>query len=224
MLYASYGAVQFSMYRNVAQALKATPMPASISFFASGALAGAAATLVTYPFDLLRTRFAAQGPAAVYTSVYGGLRAILSEEGGSGLFRGAGAAVGQIMPYMGLFFSSYELLHPIMADQYLSLGTGDAVAGAIASTFSKAGVFPLDLVRRRLQVQGPRRELFVGGMVPEYNRGVWSTGRSIVAREGWRGLYRGLVISLMKAAPASAVTMWTYEHALRELQRLDIGE
>jgi solute carrier family 25 thiamine pyrophosphate transporter 19 len=39
--------------------------------------------------------------------------------------------------------------------------------------------------------------------------------RMIFVAEGVRGLYRGLVVSLVKAAPASAVTMWTYERALR---------
>jgi solute carrier family 25 thiamine pyrophosphate transporter 19 len=39
--------------------------------------------------------------------------------------------------------------------------------------------------------------------------------RMIVVAEGVRGLYRGLVVSLIKAAPASAVTMWTYERALK---------
>jgi solute carrier family 25 thiamine pyrophosphate transporter 19 len=36
-----------------------------------------------------------------------------------------------------------------------------------------------------------------------------------VRKEGARGLYRGLTVSLLKAAPASAVTMWTYERALK---------
>jgi solute carrier family 25 thiamine pyrophosphate transporter 19 len=27
-------------------------------------------------------------------------------------------------------------------------------------------------------------------------------------------MYRGLTVSLLKAAPASAVTMWTYERAM----------
>ena len=46
----------------------------------------------------------------------------------------------------------------------------------------------------------------------------------IFMKEGIRGLYRGLTVSLIKAAPASAVTMWTYErvlHSLMETTRVD---
>ena len=91
------------------------------------------------------------------------------------------------------------------------------MAGILASVFAKTGVFPLDLIRKRLQVQGPARAMFASGQVPEYTRSVWQTGKAVVAREGWRGLYKGLGISLIKAAPTSAITMWSYETALRVL-------
>jgi solute carrier family 25 thiamine pyrophosphate transporter 19 len=81
-------------------------------------------------------------------------------------------------------------------------------------------VFPLDLVRKRLQVQGPTRVWYVHKNIPEY-KGVLRTIKMILQREGIRGLYRGLVVSLFKAAPASAVTMWTYERAIRYLKLLD---
>jgi solute carrier family 25 thiamine pyrophosphate transporter 19 len=35
-------------------------------------------------------------------------------------------------------------------------------------------------------------------------------------------LYRGLTVSLIKAAPASAVTMWTYERALKVMKEWEI--
>ena len=116
---------------------------------------------------------------------------------------------------MGIFFTVYEGLRPMAQELQLPFGTGDAVAGTIASTIAKTGVFPLDLVRKRLQVQGPARNMFADGQVPLYNQGAWQALRAIVIREGFRGLYRGLGVGLIKAAPASAVTMWSYETALR---------
>lgn len=118
---------------------------------------------------------------------------------------------------MGLFFSTYETLRPPLANLSLPFGSGDATAGVLASVFAKTGVFPLDLIRKRLQVQGPRRGLYAGGKVPLYGKGVLETGKAIVAREGWRGLYRGLGVGLMKSAPASAVTMWTYERVMKTM-------
>ena len=196
-------------------------LPPSVSSFLSGGVAGGTATAVTYPLDLLRTRFAAQGTSQVYTSIVGSIGSIYSEEGVGGFFRGLPVTVGQIVPYMGLFFTTYEAFRPMTAQLSLPFGSNDALAGIMASTVSKTGVFPLDLVRRRIQVQGPRRSGFGEGKVPEYGRGAWQVAKTVVAQEGWRGLYKGLGISLIKAAPASAVTMWTYEHALGMFRRMN---
>ncbi len=127
----------------------------------------------------------------------------------------------QVVPYMGLFFSTYEALRSPLATLSLPFGSGDATAGVLASVLAKTGVFPLDLIRKRLQVQGPTRARYVGGTIPVYGEGVWRTGKSIVAREGWRGLYRGLGVGLVKSAPASAITMWTYERTLKVLKEME---
>ena len=189
--------------------------------FVSGAVAGAAATTLTYPLDLLRTRFAAQGTDKIYASLRSSVRDITRNEGLEGFFQGLGASVVQIVPYMGLFFSAYETLRPPLASLSLPTGSGDAAAGMLAGIFAKTGVFPLDLIRKRLQVQGPTRSRYAGGRVPVYGKSIRGTGEAILRREGWRGLYRGLGISLVKSAPASAVSMWTYERALKVLKQLE---
>ena len=201
--------------------IESLSLPAPLESFTSGALSGAAATTLTYPLDLLRTRFAAQGTDKVYASLRSSVLDIAREEGVKGFFQGVGAGVGQIVPYMGLFFSVYETLRPPLARLSLPFGSNDAAAGVLASVFAKTGVFPLDLIRKRLQVQGPRRGSFAGGKVPVYGKGVWIIGRAVVVNEGWRGLYRGLGVGLVKAAPASAITMWTYERALKVMQGIE---
>ena len=151
------------------------------------------------------------------------VRDIARHEGARGFFLGLPAAVLQIVPYMGLFFATYETLRLPLGHLSLPFGSGDATAGIMASVLAKTGVFPLDLVRKRLQVQGPHRSRYVNGTIPE-TRGVWRTAKAIVGREGVRGLYRGLGVSLVKAAPASAVTMWTYERVLNTLIEWDVKE
>lgn len=225
MMYVCYGALQFTAYRTTTQALSQLPhrLPPSAESFVSGATAGGVATAATYPLDLLRTRFAAQGPERIYRSLLGSITDIARQEGPAGFFRGWSAAVAQIIPYMGLFFTSYEALRPTMAQwDSLPFGTGDAAAGVVASVLAKTGVFPLDLVRKRLQVQGPTRTRYVHRNIPEYN-GVVRTIALILRTQGVRGLYRGLTISLFKAAPASAVTMWTYERVLKLLRETEMA-
>jgi len=154
----------------------------------------------------------------VYTSLRSSIRDIAQQEGARGFFQGLGAGVGQVVPYMGLFFGVYETLRPPLASLSLPFGSGDAAAGILSSLFAKTGVFPLDVIRKRLQVQGPTRARYVGRNIPVYGQGVWRTGKAIVAREGWKGLYRGLGVGLVKSAPASAITMWTYERALKVMK------
>lgn len=200
-------------------------LPGPAVSFISGAAAGAAATTATYPLDLLRTRFAAQGPDRVYTSLVASVRHIAEHEGPSGFFRGLGAGISQIVPYMGLFFTSYETLKPLVASSPLPLpfGTSDAAAGILASVLSKSAVYPLDTTRKRLQVQGPMRSRYVHRNIPMYT-GVVSTLSHIWQHEGRRGMYRGLTVSLLKAAPASAVTVWTYERAMAVMLSFDEKE
>ncbi|KAI9788452.1 MAG: mitochondrial thiamine pyrophosphate transporter [Peltula sp. TS41687] len=222
LLYLLYGGAQFSMYRSVSSILQThvPNLPNAASSLISGALAGAVATTATYPLDLLRTRFAAQGNDRVYASLLASVRDIYRHEGARGYFQGLGAGVGQIVPYMGLFFATYEALRPPLASvrDLLPIGVADATAGVLAGVLAKTGVFPLDVVRKRLQVQGPTRARYVwGGAVPVYEGGVGGTLRCILRQEGVRGLYRGLGVGLVKAAPASAVTMWSYERVLRGL-------
>jgi solute carrier family 25 thiamine pyrophosphate transporter 19 len=224
LMYVTYSACQFTTYRTVSKLLTTAfgdrRLPAAAESFVAGATAGAVSTLCTYPLDLLRTRFAAQGRVRVYDGLLSGVRDIWRQEGAPGYFRGITAGVGQIVPYMGLFFAGYETLRLPLGDLQLPFGSGDAVAGVMASVEAKTGVFPLDLIRKRLQVQGPTRQRYVHRNIPVY-RGVFRTMQQIIRSEGVRGLYRGLTVSLFKAAPASAVTMWTYERVLRALGTLE---
>ncbi|TGO52693.1 hypothetical protein BOTNAR_0317g00030 [Botryotinia narcissicola] len=208
LMYVSYSAIQFMTYRSVTLGLHDAfgehRLPAAAESFIAGASAGAVATTATYPLDLLRTRFAAQGVERVYTSLRSSIRDIAINEGPRGFFQGLGAGVGQIIPYMGIFFATYESLRLPMGTLNMPFGSADASAGVIASVIAKTGIFPFDLIRKRL---------YVHNNIPVYN-GVFQTMRHILHNEGYRGLYRGLTVSLFKSAPASAVTMWTYERVL----------
>lgn len=99
------------------------------------------------------------------------------------------------------------------------LGSADGTAGILASIISKTAVYPLDTVRKRLQVQGPSRMKYAHRNIPEYTTGVVGTIKMILRREGVRGMYRGLTVALVKAAPTSAVTVWTFERVMGMLKR-----
>ncbi|KAF3769004.1 mitochondrial thiamine pyrophosphate carrier 1 [Cryphonectria parasitica EP155] len=229
LMYISYSAIQFTTYRSTTQLLQhlqeqhGVKIPGAAETFIAGASAGAVGTAATYPLDLLRTRFAAQGnDDRVYTSLRRAIATIRRDEGARGFFRGLSPALSQIVPFMGAFFSVYEALRTPLSQLSLPFAGGEAVAGTLASIIAKTGVFPLDTVRKRIQVQGPTRSRYVHKNIPDYSRlGTVGTIRTILRTEGMRGLYRGLTVSLFKAAPASAITVWTYERVLKALISLE---
>lgn len=75
---------------------------------------------------------------------------------------------------------------------------------AIASLII-AATFPLDLVRRRKQLEG------VGGQARVYNTGIYGTFKHIMRTEGLRGLYRGILPEYYKVVPGVGIVFMTYE-------------
>ncbi|PIA65575.1 hypothetical protein AQUCO_00100816v1 [Aquilegia coerulea] len=143
--------------------------------YLSGALAGCAATIGSYPFDLLRTLLASQGePKALNRYRYSNLGTNQSDDSAS----------------------SFQLF----------------LCGLAAGTFAKAVCHPLDVVKKRFQIEGLQRHPKYGAQVEHraYN-GMYHALRQILQAEGWAGLYKGIVPSIIKAAPAAAVTFVAYE-------------
>lgn len=68
-----------------------------------------------------------------------------------------------------------------------------------------AATFPLDLVRRRKQLEG------IGGRAVVYKTGLLGTLKRIVKTEGVRGLYRGILPEYYKVVPGVGICFMTYE-------------
>ena len=88
----------------------------------------------------------------------------------------------------------------------------DMLSGALSGIVSKTAVYPMDVVRKRLQVQGPSRKHYVIPSIPEYATRSWfKCMKLIAAQEGVSSLYKGLTVSLIKVAPAISMTFFVYE-------------
>jgi solute carrier family 25 thiamine pyrophosphate transporter 19 len=85
--------------------------------------------------------------------------------------------------------------------------THDMISGALSGFFSKMVVYPFDLVRKRLQMEG---SISASTYLAEST--TWYTClKNIIKHEGYRSLYKGLAPSLLKVAPANAVTFMVFE-------------
>ncbi|XP_034201062.1 mitochondrial thiamine diphosphate carrier 2-like isoform X2 [Prunus dulcis] len=144
--------------------------------YISGALAGCAATVGSYPFDLLRTLLASQGEPKTWNLYRSSNTNLQSREDG---------------------LSSLQLF----------------LCGLAAGTCAKLVCHPLDVVKKRFQIEGLQRHPRYGARVEHRAyRNMFDALRRILQREGWAGLYKGIVPSTVKAAPAGAVTFVAYEY------------
>lgn len=213
----------------------------SLLSFGAGAVAGAAATVASYPFDLLRTTLAAQGEPRVYRGTLAAARGVLARSGPRGLYAGLGATLVEIVPYAALQFGLYDGLTGA-ADRRAAerargkmdaakkskkaskseeeneiIATADAatrfLCGLAAGTAAKLATHPLDVAKKRYQVAGLARSAAYGARVPAAAaaKPLFATLSAVAAKEGIAGLYKGALPSILKAAPQAAVTLAAYE-------------
>ena len=76
--------------------------------------------------------------------------------------------------------------------------------------FSASIVYPLNVLRTRLQTQGTI-------MHPPTYTGIGEVLKITLKTEGPRGLYKGLTPNLLKVAPAMSISYVVYENAKRML-------
>lgn len=223
-----YSAVQFASYEEFKKLLKVsedlqnqTPLRRLVA----GGLAGTTSVIATYPLDLVRTRLAAQceGAERRYRNILHAFQTILKDEGGliSGcLYKGLPPTVMGIAPYIGLNFAVYETLkdfvlgHLIVRARGAELKRMDKdrelpvvvrlICGGLAGGISQTVTYPLDVVRRRMQMKGISGDLFAYTSTKH-------AFTTIVQVEGVKGLYKGMWPNLLKVAPLVGIQFVTYE-------------
>lgn len=157
--------------------------------FATGACAGAFATMVTYPLDVLRARLAVQQ----------GRRSALSAALMPGrLFSGLGPTLLGIMPYAGVTWATYLTLSERLPDER-NKPWQSALAGLTGQTAS----YPLDVARRRMQTGETGSALTI-------------LHRAIEA-DGIGAAFRGVQLTWIKGPVASAAAFMVHERLARFL-------
>ncbi|KAG5459780.1 MAG: hypothetical protein BJ554DRAFT_8264 [Olpidium bornovanus] len=87
----------------------------------------------------------------------------------------------------------------------------ELISGALSGTLSKIAVYPVDTIRKRMQIQGPTQNAYAVNHVPTYPKSIKGVFAQILRDEGPLSLYKGLTPAILKAAPASAITFLVYE-------------
>jgi len=198
----------------------------SLTRFLSGALAGVIASTFCYPLDLVRTRLTTQRHEIYYKGIVHAFQRISKEEGAMGLYRGLGTSLFVSVPNLAFSLMTYHALKDRMAKQGNFLNyfriininketseitvetsmMGTLICGALSGIVSSVVTFPIDVIRRRMQMEGLLEHK--GTVKPH---GPLKELAWIVEKEGIRGLYRGLSAELLKVVPMVGTTFVVYE-------------
>jgi solute carrier family 25 protein 16 len=128
-------------------------------------------------------------------------------------YRGFLPTMAGMLPYAGVSFWAHDFVGDIIRSPALAKyslksvparnereerhpklkGQWEAVAGGVAGLLAQTSSYPLEVVRRRMQVGGAvgNREM----------KGFWQTVRTIYSSGGVRGFYVGLSIGYVKVSP-----------------------
>jgi solute carrier family 25 phosphate transporter 23/24/25/41 len=178
----------------------------------TGAVAGMVSVLATYPLDNVRGRLSAQGGAlhSQYTGMLDCLTSTVRAEGLRGLFAGISPTLLGIGPYVGVNFLVYETLKehaPVPEGETGPSALHLALCGGVAGTTGQTVAYPLDLLRRRFQLQTAAGN-------PMYNS-VGHAVKRIVSEEGISGLYKGYLPNFIKTWPTIAIMFWSKDMLAR---------
>lgn len=205
-----YAAIQFASFDFFKRRVLPSP-PTWYQLLLAGASAGAISVIITYPLDLMRARMAV---GHHHGSVYRNLREVHQTRGFRALYRGLNPTLLGILPYAGLSFSFFE-----MSKRKVKELKGDAkittlerlACGALAGFCAQGLTYPLDIVRRRMQIENhPWSE-------PKY-RSISESFRIIVREEGSRALTKAISMNAVKGPVAVGASFTTHDFLVRVLQ------
>ncbi|XP_059616899.1 mitochondrial uncoupling protein 4 [Phlebotomus argentipes] len=189
------------------------------------------AELVTYPLDLTKTRLQIQGEATASVKVDGmisrtqhrGMLAtalgIAREEGALKLWQGVTPALYRHVVYSGVRIVTYDTLRKSMmtaSHENASLPIHkSALCGVTAGALAQWMASPADLVKVQCQMEGKRRLM---GLEPRVHSAAHAF-REIVKRGGVRGLWKGSVPNVQRAALVNLGDLTTYDTVKRTIMR-----
>ncbi|KAL6051686.1 hypothetical protein QOT17_019044 [Balamuthia mandrillaris] len=204
-------AIQFFSYEQYKRLIFGNQDLGPLQRLLAGGMTGITALVATYPLELVRARLSIQAGRTrnelAYKGMWHGLNVIAKKEGFLALYKGMWPSLVGVVPYVGIDFAAYETFKDYVPRQ--PDGTVKRIhtlaCGGLAGTIAQTVAYPLDLIRRRMQVQGFNQNYGV-----EYN-GMTDAFLKIYRTEGLLGFYRGLWPNYLKVVPALSISFLAFE-------------
>ncbi|KAL0270873.1 UNVERIFIED_CONTAM: hypothetical protein PYX00_008145 [Menopon gallinae] len=220
-----FGAVQFSTYENVVKFGQqfnnnTTLLNDTTLHFYAGGVSGVTATISSFPFDTIRTRLVAQHRLKVYKGFVNATKQIMIHEGPKGYLQGLLPACALTLPSSALTFGFKNVYNCLWnsifvntKDNHILVTKGHLVTGLLAGISSKVTVYPLDVIKKRLQIQGMDEGGITLKTKPKF-KGFLNCLVLTIRYEGFLGLYKGLLPALIKAGAAGSIYFTIYNEVI----------
>ncbi|KAK1717448.1 hypothetical protein CaCOL14_002088 [Colletotrichum acutatum] len=187
-------------------------------YYASGAFAGVANSVISGPIEHVRIRLQTQphGAARLYSGPLDCVRKLASHGGllNNGLYRGEAVTILREAQAYGVWFLAFEWMMNADARRN-NMDRKDiapykiAFYGGLAGEALWLSSYPFDVIKSKMQTDGFGKEQRYKSMRDCFAQ----TYRG----EGLRGFWRGIVPTLLRAMPVSAGTFATVELTMRAI-------
>lgn len=191
------------------------------STFIAGGLAGMAAQFSVYPIDTLKFRIQCAPLANLQDKniLINTARQMYHDGGLTIFYRGLSAGLLGMFPYAALDLGTFTILKKWLkhrkakemniSEKDVTLSNLTVIPmGAFSGSVGASVVYPVNLLRTRLQAQGTYAH-------PYTYTGFRDVLQQTIKREGYQGLYKGLVPTLAKVCPAVSISYLCYENIKR---------
>lgn len=192
-------ALNFSFYQQCKNNIFNHIEDDNIKHFCSGGVAGIGAMVLVYPLETIKTRLSLQ----MNKSHYSNPLQVVKKLSISQLYKGVGISTLGFGPFNAFNFMFFNLYTDYLGE-YLSPSMTKLVSGGLAGMSAVSITYPTDLLRRHFQMEGFSPD------VPQYN-GIIDGFRTIIKKEGFTGLYKGLLPTYIRIFPCLAIQFWCLE-------------
>ncbi|XP_059471368.1 mitochondrial basic amino acids transporter [Neocloeon triangulifer] len=178
----------------------------ALDFFA-GCVGGCSGVLVGHPLDTIKVRLQTQDfRNPVYRGTFHCFKTIVEKESVRGLYKGMSS------PLAGVAFVN-AIIFGVQGNIQRRLSEPDSLkshffAGAAAGLSQSWVASPLELAKTKMQIQQGDR--------PKYRNPLHCL-RDVFHREGWRGVFRGQLITVYRDVPGFSTYFLSYEAIARAM-------
>ncbi|KAF2030806.1 solute carrier family 25 protein [Setomelanomma holmii] len=227
--YGALNALLFVTYNRTLAFLHDPSTPTSFSkIWLAGVTGGLASFVVSAPTELIKCR--AQVLTERNTTSWSIAKGVWRKEGVRGLYYGGGITSVRDAVGYGFYFWSYEWMKQTWTTQDDSdreTAMKVLLCGGLAGIVTWASIFPLDVIKTRVQTQtlydAKSRSGENGALLPQGAQskrlGSWDVAQQAYRAEGTGVFFRGLGICSVRAFIVNAVQWAVYEWTMRLLSR-----